>query len=350
MNIKKFVLSVLSAATVVALTACSPSSDDRAGINIVGSSTVYPFSIAVAELFSYESDYLAPKVESTGSGGGIKLFCAGIDLNTPSIVNASRRMKKSEQDKCAANGVDQMLEVKIGYDGLIFAQSTSAGLVNLTQRHIFLAMARDIPDSSGAMVPNPHQKWSDINSNLPKTNIRIYGPPPTSGTRDAFVELVMERGCATFPTLSALKRSDKKKFKALCHAIREDGVFVESGENDNLIIQKINSNPESFGIFGYSFLEENRDKVRGAYIDTVLPTFKNIASGDYPISRPLFFYVKMSHYDQIPGLEAFTRFFTSGAIMGSTGELSKRGLVPLPQSEYEGIVRSVKNRTPMSQL
>jgi len=344
---QQLALGAVAAFGLVAISGCSPSEEES--ISIVGSSTVYPFSIVASELFARESDYGAPKVESTGSGGGMKLFCADRDLSSPSITNASRRMKKSEQDKCNDNGIDRVIEVKIGYDGIVIAHTRGANSINLSQRQIFLALAREIPDGSN-WIANPHQTWSDVNSRLPDSKISVYGPPPTSGTRDAFVELVMEKGCATFPEAKALKKSDKSRFKALCHAMREDGAFIEAGENDNLIIQKIVSNPDSFGIFGYSFLEENRDKVQAVYVDDVLPEFENIVDGSYPVSRPLYFYVKAAHYGRVDGLREFVEFFVSEDIMGNGGALSERGLVPLSEGEYSATVKAVENTTPMPTL
>ena len=339
--IKKFATALLAV-----LLPCAAAAES---INIVGSSTVYPFSIAAAELFSYESDFVAPVIESTGSGGGLKLLCAGGGLSTPSITNASRRMKKSEQQKCANNNAGDILEVKIGYDGIVIAHAAGAKSVSLTRRQIFMALARQLPNG-GELVDNPHQKWSDIDPALPNADIRMYGPPPTSGTRDAFVELVMEKGCAEFSELTALKKSNPKVYKAVCHAVREDGAFIEAGENDNLIIQKIASNPAAFGIFGYSFLEESRDKVRGTLIDGVAPTFETIADGSYPVSRPLFFYAKMAHYGKVLGLQEFVSFFASEDVMGEDGVLSERGLIPLSAVEYRAVQSAVSNNTPMAQL
>ena len=319
-------------------------------IDIVGSSTVYPFSTVAAELFAQETEQKTPKIEATGSGGGMKLFCAGNGDNTPDITNASRRIKKSEQQLCAANGVSAILEIKIGYDGIVIANSLNGVAMPLTRQQLFLALAREIPDSSGNLVANFHQTWQSINAALPAIKIRVYGPPPTSGTRDAFAELVMEKGCVTFPQLKALKKSDSKKFNAACHSIREDGAYIESGENDNLIIQKLKTNPESLGIFGFSFLEENRDKTRGLTIDGVAPEYDAIADNSYPVSRPLFFYVKLAHYGKTKGLKEFVEFFVSEDIMGEDGELIERGLIALPPDEYQAILSDVQKQTPISDL
>ena len=319
-----------------------------AEINIVGSSTVYPFSTAAAELFAEETGGKTPKVEATGSGGGLKLFCAG--GGAPDIANASRRIKKSEQELCAQNGAGGILEIKIGYDGIVVAQSVDSAPMELTRRRLFLALARNVPDGSGNLAENPRRSWRDVDASLPDAPIRVYGPPPTSGTRDAFAELVLEHGCNSFPELKALKKSDKQKHKAVCHGVREDGAYIESGENDNLIIQKLAANPGALGVFGFSFLEENRDKVRGLKVENVAPEFDAIAGGAYPVSRPLFFYAKLSRYGAAPGLREFVEFFVSPEIMGEDGALVERGLIPLPDAEYEKTARDAQNQTPMPEL
>lgn len=316
-------------------------------INIVGSSTVYPFATVAAELFSQESGGKTPKIESTGSGGGMKLFCVGTGDDTPSITNASRRIKKSEQKLCAENGVNDIIEVRIGYDGIVIAQNVNSDAMKLTPKQLFLALAHKVPSTNGELLSNPHKTWSDVDASLPNTAIRVYGPPPTSGTRDAFAELVMEKGCKSYQDLKALKKTDKKKYKAICHGVREDGAYVESGENDNLIIQKLVANPDSLGIFGFSFLEENLDKVRGLEINGTKPTFESISDSSYPVSRPLFFYVKLAHYKNIPELKKFVEFFVSPWIMGSEGALVDRGLIPLPEDEYQLLQQNVKTQTTM---
>ena len=233
-------------------------------INIVGSSTVYPFATVVAEQFGKSTSFKTPKIESTGSGGGLKLFCAGVGVEHPDITNASRAIKKSEYDQCIANGVKEIVEVKIGYDGIVMANSKKAAPLKLTRKDIFLALAKDVPDPSGAekLVPNPYKTWQDVNPALPSKSIEVLGPPPTSGTRDAFVELAMEGGAKSFGWIKAMGKTDKKKYKATCHTIREDGAYVEAGENDNLIVQKLEANPNAVGIFGFSFLDQNMDKLQ----------------------------------------------------------------------------------------
>ena len=320
------------------------------GIDIVGSSTVYPFSTVAAERFSQITGGRSPKVESTGSGGGLALFCAGYGERTPDITNASRRIKKSEQKLCAKNGVSKVLEVKIGYDGIAIAQSIQGAVFALTRRELFLALGRDIYGHDGVLQPNPNKKWRDINPNFPDTAILVYGPPPTSGTRDAFAELVLEKGCARFSQMKALKKSDKKKYKAVCHSVREDGAYIEVGENDNIIIQKLASNPDTLGIFGFSFLDENRDKVRGFAVEGQLPEFNAIANGDYSVSRPLFFYAKLQHYGKTEELQNFVEFFIQPEVMGDDGFLTERGLIPLSPDEYQAIVKAVKEQTPMESL
>ena len=322
----------------------------REGINIVGSSTVYPFSTVAAERFSQITGKSAPKIESTGSGGGLKLFCKGEGANTPDITNSSRRIKKSEQNLCAENGVTDILEVKIGYDGIVVGQSIGAQSFALTQKQIFLGFARQVPDGNGGLHDNPHKQWNDVDSSLPELPIEVYGPPPTSGTRDAFVELVMEEGCDSFAELKAIKKTDKKRHKAVCTAMREDGAFIEAGENDNLIIQKLAASKGALGIFGFSFLDNNRDTVRGLEIGGVAPEFDAIADGSYPVSRPLYFYAKLSHFAAKPDLESFVRFFVSPEVMGDDGFLVERGLIPLPQAEYASTANAVETHTPMAAL
>ncbi len=319
-------------------------------ISIVGSSTVYPFTTVVAEQFGRSTDFKTPKIESTGSGGGLKLFCAGIGVDHPDITNSSRRIKSSEVEACGANGVSDIVEVKIGYDGIVLANSKEAPLFRLTLRDVFLALAKDVPDPSGAekLVPNPYENWSDVNPELPDVAIEVLGPPPTSGTRDAFVELAMEGGCKTFGWIKAIKNKDKKRFQAMCHGIREDGSYIEAGENDNLIVQKLRANPAALGIFGFSFLDQNADVVQGSAINGAEPTFEAIADGEYAVSRPLYFYVKKAHVDAIPGMRGYLAEFTSERAMGEEGYLSDRGLIPLPADEYDAVVAAVRSLQPLS--
>jgi phosphate transport system substrate-binding protein len=307
-------------------------SQARDQIRIVGSSTVFPFSTAVAEQFGKTTEFATPVVESTGSGGGLKLFCGGVGLQHPDVANASRRIKASEVELCATNGVTDIVEVKIGFDGIVIANAKSSAQLSLTKEQVFRALAKQIP-VDGKLVDNPYQKWSDIDASLPDVKIEVLGPPPTSGTRDAFVELAMEGGAKSIPMLKALKESDKNAFKAVAHSIREDGGYVEAGENDNLIVQKLEANPNALGIFGFSFLDQNADRVQGSRVDGVEPTFEAIADGSYGVSRSLFFYVKKAHVGVVPGIEEFIVEFTSDKASGEEGYLADKGLIPLPQAE-----------------
>jgi phosphate transport system substrate-binding protein len=322
----------------LALAAAAPASA-RDQIRIVGSSTVYPFSTAVAEQFGRTRGFKTPVVESTGTGGGVKLFCAGTGDSTPDIVNASRRMKDTELASCKAAGVGDVVEVKIGFDGIVIASSAKAKPVALTKQQIFLALAKQVP-VGGKLEPNPYKKWSDVDKSLPPIRIEVLGPPPTSGTRDAFVELAMEGGANAFPILADLKAKNEEEFKAVAHALREDGAYIEAGENDNLIVQKLAANPNAFGVFGYSFLEENTDKVRGNTVDGVAPTFEGIADGSYGISRPLFFYVKKAHVGKVPGLKEFIGAFLSDAAASEDGYLADKGLIPLEAAELAAVRKS----------
>ncbi len=307
----------------------------RDNINIVGSSTVYPFATVVAEKFGKTTKFKTPKIESTGSGGGMKLFCAGVGVEHPDITNASRRIKKSEFEKCQKNGVNAILEVKIGYDGIAVANSKKAEQLKLSRKDIYLALAKDVPaaDGSHKLVPNPYKTWKEVNASLPNIKIEVLGPPPTSGTRDAFAELAMEGGCKKIDWIKAMKKKDKKAYKAACHTVREDGPYVEAGENDNLIVQKLEANPNALGIFGFSYLDQNADKIQGALIDGVAPEFDAIASGKYPVSRPLFFYVKVAHIGKVPGINEYVSAFTNEKAWGDEGYLTEKGLIPMPKEE-----------------
>ena len=315
---KLFFLSLLNFVFIYSVTS-------RDQINVVGSSTVYPFSTVVAENFGNKTGIKVPKIESTGSGGGMKLFCKGLGTSHPDITNASRRIKKNEFNQCKENGID-VVEIKVGYDGIVIANSKKAKLLNLTKRKIFLALAKQVPEGNkegGSLVDNPNKKWSDIDPNLPNKKIEVLGPPPTSGTRDAFNELAIEGGCKTFPKLKAIKKQDKKKYKAICRAVREDGAFIEAGENDNLIVQKLVENENAFGVFGFSFLIENEDKIQGSTVDGMAPTMETIADKSYGVSRPLYFYVKLAHVDVIPGIREFLEEYTSEDSWGPEGYLEE---------------------------
>lgn len=326
-----FTKTTITAALAAAVTISAPAFADRDQIKIVGSSTVFPFSTTVAERFGKATSFKTPVVESTGTGGGMKLFCAGIGEEFPDMSNASRRIKASEVENCAANGIKDIVEAKVGYDGIVLANSKKSGQVSLTLAELFLALAKDVPtDEAGKTQPNPYTMWNEINPDLPAVKIEVLGPPPTSGTRDAFLELGMEGGCDTFDWIKEL---ESDAHKALCHTIREDGAFVEAGENDNLIVQKLDANPDAFGIFGFSFLEQNSDSVQGSMIDGVAPEFEAIAGGEYPISRSLFFYIKKDHIGVIPGMAEYLAEFTSENAWGEDGYLVDKGLIPMSEEE-----------------
>lgn len=311
-------------------------------ISVVGSSTVYPFATVVAEQFGKMTKFKTPKIESTGSGGGLKLFCAGVGTQYPDMANASRAIKRSEIDRCKKNGVTEIIEVKIGYDGIVLANSRKAKQMNISRRDLFLALAKDVPTGKdGELIPNPYKTWKDVNPALPATKIKVLGPPPTSGTRDAFVELAMEGGCKQFGWIKGMKKKDKKRYKAICHAVREDGAFVDAGENDVLIVKKLDVDPESFGIFGFSFLDQNGDKIQGSLIDGVEPDFDLIAEGEYPVSRPLYFYVKKAHVGTIPGIEGYLKEFTADKAWGEEGYLVDKGLIPMPDDERKALRKEV---------
>lgn len=308
----------------------------RSYIEIVGSSTVYPFTSVIAEEFGRNTDFRTPIIESTGTGGGFKLFCSGIGYDYPDFSNASRRIEVSEVKKCAENGIKNIIEIKIGHDGIVLANSTSGKKYNLTKKQIFLALANKVPDAKGELVANFYQKWSDIDEKLPKINIAIYGPPTTSGTRDAFVELVMEGACMEMAEFSKIF-PDAKIRKKKCHVIRSDGKFIEAGENDNLIVQKLKSDPDALGIFGFSFLEENHDSLQASSINNVNPTFDNITSGIYVVSRPLFIYFKKEHLDLVVGIREFINEIISKDTIGADGYLLQKGLIPLTDLELKKV-------------
>lgn len=321
-----------------------PAMAARDYISIVGSSTVYPFATVVAEQFGKTTGSKTPKIESTGSGGGFKLFCAGVGVSHPDITNASRAVKDSELKKCTENGVKDIIEVKIGYDGIVLANSKAVAPLKLTRKDIFLALAKEVPDAKnpGKLTPNPYKTWKDVNASLPDVKIEVLGPPPTSGTRDAFVELAMEGGAKNFDFIKAMRKTDKKTYKKVCHTVREDGAYVEAGENDNLIVQKLQANKNAVGIFGFSFLDQNSDVLQGSFIEDTAPTFDAIADGKYPVSRPLFFYVKKAHVDVIPGMKGYLAEFTSEKAWGAEGYLADKGMIPMPDAERKKFADDVK--------
>ncbi len=363
---KTFAVAVLAAAVSANVQAAAA----RDYIEIVGSSTVYPFSTAVAEQFGKSGSFKTPKIESTGTGGGMKLFCKGVGVETPDVTNASRRIKKGEVEDCAKNGVTDVVEVKVGYDGIAIANSKKSAQLELSLKDVFLALAKQVPGPDGKLINNPYKTWKDVNSALPATKIEVLGPPPTSGTRDAFAEMAMQGGAKKIEDLHKLKESKdeaeikalitklgipesafnakgEKVFEAVAHAIREDGAYIEAGENDNLIVQKLGANPNALGVFGYSFLDQNADKVQGSKIDGKAPAFESIADGSYKISRPLYIYVKKAHVGKIPGIQEFLTEFTSAKAWGNEGYLADKGLIPMPKEEQAKFTADAKNLTPM---
>jgi len=336
-------VSRLLVAGSLSLFLASPALAARDYISIVGSSTVYPFATVVAEQYGKTGGAKTPKIESTGSGGGFKLFCGGVGVDHPDITNASRAIKSTEIKTCADNGVKEIVEVKIGYDGIAVANAKTAPKMSLTRKDIFLALAKDVPDPKdpSKFIANPYKTWKDVNPTLPAEKIEVLGPPPTSGTRDAFSELVLEKGATTFENIKAMKDKDKKAYKKLCHTVREDGAYVEAGENDNLIVQKLQANPKALGIFGFSFLDQNSDKVQGSAIEGKVPTYEAIADGSYPVSRPLFFYVKKAHVEVIPGIKGYLAEFTNEKAWGKDGYLADKGLIAMPDAERKTMAANV---------
>jgi phosphate transport system substrate-binding protein len=346
---RKTVISSLAAAIVCAATATAHAQAARDSISIVGSSTVYPFTTTVAEQFGRAGKFKTPKVESTGTGGGLKLFCNGVGPQFPDIANASRRIKATELQTCAQNGVKDVVEIKVGYDGIVLAQAKAGQSLVLTRKDVYLALAKNVPDPANpaALVANPYNTWKDLNKALPAVKIEVLGPPPTSGTRDSFAELYLEAGCRTFAWLEALRSQDEPRFKRACDSIREDGAYIEAGENDNLIVQKLGANSAAVGVFGYSYLEENRDKLKGAVVEGVAPSFETVASGKYPASRPLFIYVKKAHVGVIPGISEFLAEYTSDKALGEEGYLSEKGLIPPTKAEIGKIRDDAKALKPL---
>jgi len=331
------------AAALFALFAYQPSSafelqsnsffknSSRNYISIVGSSTVYPFTATIAEKFGRQKKFRTPTVESTGTGGGFKLFCSGIGFEFPDFSNASRKIETSELKRCEENNIKNISEIKIGYDGIVLANSVAGKKFHLTKEQIFLALAEKVPNR-GKLVDNPFKKWSEIDYRLPSIEIRVYGPPSTSGTRDAFVELVLEKACANLPEFITAY-PDKKIRQNKCHTIRSDEVFIEAGENDNLILQKLRNDKDAFGIFGFSFLEENKNSIQASTIENIEPSFETIVNNKYSVSRPLFIYFKREHFDLALGMREFIREIVSKDTLGSDGYLVQKGLIPLSDSE-----------------
>ena len=333
---------LVASAAVLSSAFIATGASARDQIKIVGSSTVYPYAQAVSEAYAKNSGAKAPVLESTGSGGGMKLFCKGVGAAHPDITNASRKIKSKEVELCKKNGVTDITEVHIGYDGLSVANSKKGTDFDVTKEQLYRALAKQVP-VGGKLVDNPYKKWSDIDKSLPAQPILVYGPPPTSGTRDAFVELVFHKTCKKLAGYwaelkkSSDKKAFKKAYKANCSAMRTDGPFVEAGENDNLIVQKLSADANAMGIFGYSFLFENADKLKAVKIKGVAPGPDTIADGSYGISRPLFFYVKNAHRGVIKGMDEYLSEFVSEDAFGPDGYLAERGLVALADAERDKI-------------
>ena len=342
---RKLLITSLAASAICAVSVTAHAQAARDSITIVGSSTVYPFTTTVAEQFGRQGQFKTPKVESTGTGGGIKLFCNGVGPQYPDIANASRRIRPAELLTCSQNGVKEVVEIKVGYDGIVIAENKGGQTLNLTRKDVYLALAKRVPDPANpnSLIANPYTTWKQVNKTLPDTKIEVLGPPPTSGTRDSFVELYMEAGCRTFAWLEAQRSADEPAFKRNCDTVREDGAYIEAGENDNLIVQKLNANDHAVGVFGYSFLAENMDKLKGSIVDGVSPTFESISSGKYPASRPLYIYVKKQHVNVIRGIPEFVAEYTSEKALGEEGYLADKGLIPPAKAEISKIRADAKN-------
>ena len=341
MNLKFIALSTAATVGIAAFAGAASAGDQ---IRVVGSSTVYPFTTAVAEQFGKASGGVTPVVESTGTGGGMKIFCEGVGVDKVDATNASRRMKKSEFELCAKNGVTEIVEIRVGIDGLTLAHAKDAPAMKLTRKQVFQALAEQVPDKDGKLVANPYTKWSDIDPALPGEKIEVLGPPPTSGTRDSFHELFMEKGAEAFDSLKAMKKDDEanktKNFEKVWKSIRKDGAYVEAGENDNVIVQKLEGNKKALGIFGFSFLEENAAKLAGVAIEDVEPTYENISAGKYKGARDLFVYVKKQHVGVTPGLDKFVAEYVSEKAIGADGYLASKGLVALPKEDAAKVAKA----------
>ena len=336
------------AAAVVALSgmAAAPAYAARDYVWAAGSSTVFPFSTRVAENYAKKTGKKSPKVESLGTGGGIKLFCSGGGEGFPDIANASRPMKKSEFDACAAKGVKDIVQIKIGFDGIVIATDKDGADYNFKTEQLFLGLAANVY-KGGQWVKNTTNSWDDVGGGLPGNKIQVYGPPPSSGTRDAFVELAIEAGARKFPSIDAIRSDNEKLFKSKVDPLRNDG-WVDAGENDNAIVGTLTKTPGSLGVFGWSYLEENMDKVKGASVNGVKPSAQTISDGSYPLSRSLYIYVKKANLGVTPGLQDFVNEFVSDAATGRGGYLQGRGLIPLPPGAHEGQKAAAKSAPSMA--
>ena len=352
MTVRLLSAAALACAVAIAVAPTVLAQASREKIRIVGSSTVYPFSIAVAESFGARTAFPTPVVESTGSGGGIRLFCAGVGIAHPDVVNASRRMRASEYERCQTNGVTAITEVRFGADGIVIgAADLGQAPLEISRTQIWLALAARIPadESCESFIDNPHVNWSDIDPELPDRRIEVFGPPPTSGTRDAFVELALQEGALGEACMAELSERDRNRFETLASRIREDNAWIDAGEQDNAIVQTLVNTPTAFGVFGFSFMDQNRDRLTAALVDGVEPTFDNIAIGDYPISRTMFFYVKNQHAPVVPGLREYVEEFTSDDSWGEFGYLAEKGLIPMLEDERLNIGEAARDLTPMNQ-
>ncbi len=336
--------TTMSLALIALLTVASQARDQ---IKMVGSSTVYPFASAVAEQLGATGGVPTPVVESTGTGGGMKMFCAGDGMDTPDITNASRRMKAAEFALCKQNGVMDITEALIGYDGIVLAQNKSNAPLKLTREQIFMAVAELVPSKDGkSLMKNPYKKWSDIDASLPNRTIVIYGPPKSSGTRDSFEEMVMQHFTKKGKFKAVYEAAGHKKYSK----IRQDGIYIDSGENDNLIVQKLGKNAAAIGVFGYGYLEENSNKISGATIDGYAPTPALIASGKYPISRSLRFYIKNSHRAAVPAIDKYAVMFMNDKMIGERGSLKRLGLVPLTKTARAASIKNVLSHKKLTNL
>lgn len=347
MTFKHLSLAILASGVIV-LAGCNPN-DGRDRVAVVGSSTLFPFSAAAAEQFSARGRFKTPRVESTGTGGGFAIFCRGLGPSFPDISNASRQIKKGEFETCQKNGVTEVVEIKIGYDGIVIANSKAATPVTLTKQEVYQALAKEVYDpAKQAFVPNPYTKWNEINPNLPAIKIDVMGPPPTSGTRDAFAELVMAKGAQEVPEMKALKEKDDKEFQKRALTLREDGAWKDSGENDSLIVQALSRSPEQFGVFGFSSFEENMDRLQAAPLNGVAPSAEAIIDGKYAASRSLYFYLKKANVGVVPGLQEFAMELLSDHAAGLRGYLRGRGMVPLHPDERAANFQIAKTLPAMS--
>jgi phosphate transport system substrate-binding protein len=342
----KKLLSCAAAAVALSGMAAVPAYAARDYVWAAGSSTVFPFSTRVAENYAKKTGKKAPKIESLGTGGGIKLFCSGAGEGFPDIANASRPMKKSEFDACAAKGVKDIVQIKIGFDGIVIATDKDGADYNFKTEQLFLGLSANVY-KGGQWVKNTTNSWDDVGGGLPGNRIQVYGPPPSSGTRDAFVELAIEAGARKFPSIDAIRSDNEKLFKSKVDPLRNDG-WIDAGENDNAIVGTLTKTPGSLGVFGWSYLEENMDKVKGASVNGVKPSAQTISDGSYPLSRSLYIYVKKANLGVTPGLQDFVNEFTSDAASGRGGYLQGRGLIPLPPGAHESQKAAGKSGAPMA--